>query len=164
MPSMCAEIGALENGLSLGRQDDVDAAAVARTVLPGHQAGLGHAVDQARDAAGGESDVAAQGAHGQAALGGRTDVDEHVEEHEGDADRLLQLALECIGQPAVRADDQAHQMEAFVVDLAQDTAGAAPVAPGSRLRLIFAAPLGNGRSRHGPQSLPKWSALSGVSD
>ena len=57
--------------------------------------------------------------------GAAADVDEDVEEHQRDADRLLELPPEAVGQPAVRADDQAHQSDALVVDLAEDAAGAA---------------------------------------
>ena len=58
MLSMCCGDGALEHGAPLGREHDVDAAAVVRAVLPRHEPRLGHAVDQAGDAAGGEGDVA----------------------------------------------------------------------------------------------------------
>ena len=65
-----------------------------RAVLPRHQSGLDHAVDQAGDATGGQRDVGAEPAHGQAALGGAADVDEDVEEDQRDADVLLELAAE----------------------------------------------------------------------
>ena len=62
--------------------------------LPGHQSRLDHAVDQAGDTPGGEGDVGAEPAHGQAVLGCAADVDEDVEEDERDADVLLELTTE----------------------------------------------------------------------
>ena len=58
-----------------------------------------------------------------AAIGGAADVDQHVEEDQGDADGLLELPAEEVGEPAVGADDEAHELEALVVDLAQDATG-----------------------------------------
>ena len=87
--------------------------------------GLDHPVDQARHAAGRQRHVGAQLAHGEAALGGAPDVDQHVEEDQRDADVLLELAAERVGQLAVRADDEPHQADAVVVDLAQEATRAA---------------------------------------
>ena len=69
IPSMCAATARSEHGPPLGRQDDMDAAAVVRAVLPRHQARLDHAVDQAGHPACRQGDVGAEPAHGQPAVG-----------------------------------------------------------------------------------------------
>ena len=94
MPSMCSPMASSQGGLPRRGQDDVDAAAVGRAVLTGDQSGLDHAVHQPGHAARGQGHLGAQPAHGQAALLGAPDVDQHVEPDQGDADRLLQLAAE----------------------------------------------------------------------
>ena len=92
IPSMCAPMALPQGGLPGGGQHDVDAAPVRRAVLAGHQPGLDHAVHQPGHAARGQGHLGAQPAHGQAALLGPADVDEHVEPDQGDADGLLELA------------------------------------------------------------------------
>jgi hypothetical protein len=52
-------------------------------------------------------------------------VDQDVEEDQRDPDVLLELATQGVGQAAMRPHDQAHEADALVVHLAQDTAGAA---------------------------------------
>ena len=56
---------------------------------------------------------------------GAADVDEHVEPDQRDADRLLELAAQQIGETAVGAHEEAHELQPLVVDLRQDAAGAA---------------------------------------
>jgi len=143
----------VEDRPPLGRQDDVDAAPVARAVLPFHQPGVDHAVDQSGHATRGERDIGAEPAHGQASLRRGRHMDEHVEEDQRDPDGLLQLAAESLGEAAVGADDQAHQLDALVVHLAEDPARAFVDA---RPRPVLVAALGwNGRRSHAAQSLPK---------
>ena len=55
--------------------------------------------------------------------GAAAHVDQHVEEDEGDADRLLELTAEAIRQEPMGAHDEAHEPDALVVELAQDPAG-----------------------------------------
>ena len=122
---MCSATARSSTACPCGVEHDVDAPAVARAVLPRHESGLDHPVDQPGHAAGGQRHVGAQLGHGEPALGRAPDVDQHVEEDERDADVLLELAAQAVGQLAVGADDQAHEADAVVVDLAQDAAAAA---------------------------------------
>ena len=143
----------LENRPPLGCQDDMDAAPVARAVLPFHQPGVDHAVDEPGHATRGERDIGAEPAHGQASLRRSRHVDEHVEEDQRDPDGPLQLSAERLCEAAVGADDQAHELDALVVHLAEDPAGASVVVrPGP---LLVAALGWNGRRSHAAQSLPK---------
>ena len=65
------------------------------------------------------------------------DVDEHVEPDQGDADRLLELAAQQIGELAVGAHEQAHEGQPLVVDLRQEVARPL-VELGLRLIVVFA--------------------------
>src|SRR5580693_1664433 len=148
--------GAVEDVAALGREDDVDAAAVVGAGLALDEAGLDHAVHESGDAARGQCDVVAEAAHGDPAVGRGADVDQHVEEDERDPDVLLELPAEAVGEEAVRADDEAHEVEALVVYLAEDATGVAGAGRGWGVEALVLAALAYCRAcRHYVSSLSR---------
>ncbi len=131
----------LADGLTEGRfpgrgEHHVHTPAIRGAVLPGDQAGLDHPVHQAGDPARGERHLRAQPAHGQTASVGASHMDEDVEPDQRYADGTLELTPQHVGQSAVRAHQQTHELEPLVLDLIEDTAGAA-LGDGYFLHLAF---------------------------
>ncbi len=97
-------------------EPDVDGPPVGGAAGAFDVAGLGDPVHQTGDPPRGERDLGGQPAHGQVALGGPAQPDEHVVPGEGEAAAGLELGPERPGEAGVRLDEQPHQGEPLVVD------------------------------------------------